>query len=162
MTPARFDLRTFLLIFGAACIGAAWAVYSRSTTTFPYDESQIRALIWIVFAVPFAMFWGWFIARPRERWTAAFVCFCIYFFAPFVAARYETCTVVYGSFNLVSCFADTEQAQQLAGAIGHRIYFESVVVIHVIAALATALHRALSRSTIPDQAPHPEAEPAAP
>lgn len=155
MAPARFDFRTFLLIFGAACLGAAWAVYSRSTTSFPYDESQIRALIWIVFAAPFAMFLGWFVARPRERWSAAFVCFCIYFFAPFVAARFETCTVVYGSFNLVSCFADTEQAQQLAGAIGHRIYFESVVVIHLLAALVIAAHRAVRRSPAAAAAPQP-------
>ncbi|MFO7169108.1 MAG: hypothetical protein DIU80_013885 [Chloroflexota bacterium] len=160
MAARQFDIRTFLLIFGAACAGAAWAIYNRSLTSFPYDEDQIRALIWIVFAAPFAMFWGWFFARPRERWIAAFVCFCIYFFSPFVAARYETCTVVHGSFNLVSCFADTEQAQQLAGAIGHRIYFESVVVIHLIAALVTALQRALGRSTMPRQAPGPEAEPA--
>jgi cation transport ATPase len=160
MPPRQFDIRTFLLIFGAACVGAAWATYNRGTTSFPYDENQIRALIWVVFAAPFAMFWGWFFARPRERWLAAFVCFCIYFFAPFVAARYETCTVVYGSFNLVSCFADTEQAQQLAGAIGHRIYFESVVVIQLLAALGTALQRALSRSTMPSPAPRTEAEPA--
>jgi hypothetical protein len=160
MPAARFDVRTFLLIFGAACLGAAWATYSRATTSPPYDESQIRALIWIVFAAPFAMFLGWFVARPRERWLAAFVCFCIYFFAPFVAARYETCAVVSGSFSLVSCFADTEQAQILAGQIGHRIYFESVVVIHLIAALATALQRARGRRTIADQTPQPEAEPA--
>lgn len=160
MTSARFDLRTFLLIFGAACLGAAWAIYSRSTTAFPYDESQIRALIWIVFAAPFATFIGWFIARPRERWIAAFVCFCIYFFAPFVAARYETCTVVHGTFSLVSCFTDTEQAQQLAGQIGHRIYFESVVVIHLLAALATALHRALRRPTPVAPAAPPAPEPA--
>ncbi|MEN9938654.1 MAG: hypothetical protein RLZZ387_5233 [Chloroflexota bacterium] len=160
MTSARFDLRTFLLIFGAACAGAAWATYSRGTTSFPYDEGQIRALIWIVFAAPFAMFWGWFVARPSERWVAAFVCFCIYFFAPFLAARYETCTVVYGSFNLVSCFADTEQAQRMAGEIGHRIYFESVVVIHLIAGLATALQRSLARGTPREQAPRAEAEPA--
>ena len=156
MASGRFDLRSFLLIIGAACAGAAWAIYNRSITSFPYDEAQLRALIWVVFASPFAMFWGWFFARPRERWIAAFVCFCIYFFSPFLAARYETCVVVNDAFNLVSCFADTEQAQQLAGAIGHRIYFESVVVIHVIAALCTALQRALSRSTIIDQAPRPE------
>ncbi|HWQ12183.1 MAG TPA: hypothetical protein VNL77_05250 [Roseiflexaceae bacterium] len=153
MALPRFDVRTFLLIFGAACAGAAWAVYNRGLTSPPYDESQIRPLIWIIFATPFAMFWGWFVARPAERWLAAFVCFCIYFFSAFVAARYETCTVVHGAFNLISCFADTERAQELAGQIGHRIYFESVTVIHLAAALATALHRALDRSTIPTQAP---------
>jgi hypothetical protein len=46
------------LIFGAACVGAVWATYQRSTTAPPYGEAQIPALIWTVFATPFAMFWG--------------------------------------------------------------------------------------------------------
>jgi hypothetical protein len=160
MSRARFDLRTFLLLIGAASIGAAWAIYNRSTTSFPYDEPQLRALIWTIFATPFALFWGWFVARPGERWLAAFTCFCVYFFTPFVAARYETCTVVYGSFNLVSCFVDTEQAQQQAGEIGHRIYFDSVVVIQFLAALGVALQRALARPAPANPPPQPEAEPA--
>lgn len=148
MAGARFDLRTFILIFGAACIGAVWAGYQLGTTLPPYDEDQLPALIWTIFATPFALFWGWLLARRTERWWAAFVCFCIYFFSAFVAARYETCTIVNGSFSLVSCFTDTEQAQLLAGVAGHRIYFEAVIVIQVVAALATALQRSLKRRTI--------------
>ncbi len=147
---ARFDVRTFLLIFGAACVGAVWATYQRSTTAPPYGEAQIPALIWTVFATPFAMFWGWFLARRAERWWAAFVCFCIYFLSPFVAARYETCVVVRGSFDLISCFTDTAQALALANASGHRIYFESIVVLQLIAALVTALQRSVKRRTMSD------------
>ncbi|MGB9752960.1 MAG: hypothetical protein C0183_08400 [Roseiflexus castenholzii] len=146
----RFDFRTFLLIFGAACVGAVWATHQRSMTAPPYGEAQIPALIWTVFATPFAMFWGWFGARREERWLAAFVCFCIYFLSTFIAARYETCVVVHGSFNLVSCFVETEQAQALANAQGHRVYFESIVAVHLIAALVTALQRALKRRTMQD------------
>lgn len=155
---ARFDTRTFLLIFGAACIGAVWATYQRSTTAPPYGEAQIPALIWTVFATPFAMFWGWFVARREERWRAAFVCFCIYFLSIFAAARYETCVVVHGSFNLVSCFVDAEQAQALANASGHRVYFESIVAIHLIAALVTALQRSLKRRTMHDASLRPAGE----
>jgi len=158
MAGVHFDRRTFLLIVGAALIGAVWASYQRGTTSAPYDEGQLPALIWTVFATPFAMFWGWLFARRTERWWAAFVCFCIYFFSAFVAARYETCTVVNGSFNLVSCFTDTEQAQVLAGAVGHRIYFESVVVIQFIAALVTALQRSVKRRTMQPAPLHPAGE----
>ena len=154
----RFDLRTFLLIMGAALLGAAWAVYNRSQTSFPYKEEEFRPLVWVIFAIPFATFWGWFVARRAERWWAAFVCFCIYFFSPFVAARYESCSVLQG-FNLSDCFFATVQAQEAANANGHYIYFQAVVIINLLAALAVALHRALSRSTMPEQLPIPEGEP---
>jgi hypothetical protein len=149
----RFDFRTLLLIFGAALIGAAWAYYNRMQVTPPYHEDEYRELVWIIFATPFALFWGWFFARRHERWWAAFVCFCIYFFSPFVAARYESCVVVTGSFNLNSCFLATTEAQNLANTSGHVIYFNVIIVIHLIAALAVALHRAFNRSTIPEQSP---------
>ncbi len=139
----RFDMRTFGAMIAAATIGAAWASYCRSITPPPYDESELRNLIWVIFATPFALFLGWVAARRRELWLAAFVCFCIYFFAAFLAARYETCTVVHGGFSLTSCFTDTSAALDLAGASGHRIYFESAVVIHVIAAVIVAVQRAL-------------------
>ena len=156
----RFDLRTFLLIIGAAALGAVWAIYNRNLTAPPYDPGgEFRPLVWVIFATPFATFWGWFLARRAERWWAAFVCFCIYFFSPFVAARYESCTVLQGSFSLSDCFLATAQAQEQANNSGHVIYFSAVVIVHLIAALAVALHRALNQSTIPEQQPIPEGEP---
>lgn len=145
---SRFDLRTFLLMMFSALVGAAWAVYNRGLTSYPYEESELRPLVWVIFATPFALFWGWFFARRQERWWAAFVCFCLYFFAPFVAQRYESCSVVSNGFNLLDCFTATSQAQQLAADNGHAIYFSSIVVIQVLAALGIALHRALKHSTI--------------
>jgi hypothetical protein len=159
MWKERFDLRSFLLIGGAALVGAAWAIYNRSLTHFPYQEDQFRPLVWVIFATPFAMFWGWFIARRAERWWAAFVCFCIYFFSPFIAARYETCTVLKGAFDLADCFTATAQAQEAANSNGHAIYFQAVVVVHLLAALAVALQRALDRSTMIDQTLHSQREP---
>src|SRR5690348_1458303 len=153
----RFDLRTFILISGAALFGAAWAIYNRSLTDYPYDLSKdARPLVWVIFATPFATFWGWFAARRSERWWAAFVCFCIYFFSVFVAARYESCTVLQGRFSLGDCFFATAQAQEQANNSGHVIYFSVIVIIHLMAALAVALHRALTRSTILEQMPVPE------
>lgn len=156
----HFDIRTFILIMGAALIGVVWAVYNRGLAAPPYDpSSEFRPLVWVIFATPFATFWGWFAARRAERWWAAFVCFCIYFFSPFVAARYESCTVLQGRFSLSDCFLATAQAQEAANASGHIIYFQVIVIIHLLAALAVALHRALTRSTISEQMPVPEGEP---
>lgn len=149
--PARgaFDVRTFILIAGAGLLGLAWAIYNRSQTAPPYPERQLRALVWVIFATPFATFWGWLLARWAERWWAAFVCFCIYFFSVFVAARYESCTVVRGFFSLGDCFTATTQAQAAADANGHQIYFSAIVVIQAMAVLAVALQRALRPHTAP-------------
>lgn len=144
----RFDWRTFLLMALATALGAAWAIYNRGLTSFPYQESELRPLVWVIFATPFALFWGWFFARPREGWWAAFVCFCVYFFSPFVAQRYESCTIVSNGFNLIDCFAATVQAQQRSAENGHAIYFSSIVVIQVLIALGIALQRARKHSTI--------------
>lgn len=150
-----FDLRTFILIFGAALLGAAWAYYNRTLTAPPYPDRQLRALIWVIFATPFATFWGWFLARRSERWWAAFVCFCVYFFSVFIAARYESCAVAQEGFSLGACFTATSQAQAAAQANGHQIYFASIIILHLLAALVIALQRALSRSTMPAAIPLP-------
>jgi hypothetical protein len=156
---SRFDLRTFILILGAALLGAAWAIYNRGLVPALDPEPQLRARVWVIFATPFAMFWGWFFARRAERLWAAAICFCIYFFAPFVAARYESCAVVWSQFGISGCFTATAAARDAARASGHAIYFQAIVIIHLLAALGVALQRALSRSTIHAQLPHPEGEP---
>jgi hypothetical protein len=156
---SRFDLRTFILIFGAALLGAAWAVYNRTLVPSLDQEGQLRAYVWVIFAVPFATFWGWFVARRAERLWAAAVCFCIYFFAPFVAARYESCAVVWPQFGAAGCFTATAEARELASQLGHAIYFQAIVLVHLLAALAVALQRALSRSTMPTQLTRPKGEP---
>jgi hypothetical protein len=149
-----------LVIVIAALIGAGWAIYNRSTVgAAPDQEAELHALVWAVFATPFAAFWGWFFARPAERWLAAGVCFCIYFFAIFIAARYESCAVVWAQYGPAGCFTATAEARQIANDAGHRLYFQAVVVTQLLAALAVALQRALSRSTMPAQLPHPEGEP---
>jgi hypothetical protein len=153
---SRFDLRTLLLILGAALLGAAWAIYNRGIVPTLDPEARLRAQVWVIFTTPFATFWGWFLARRSERLWAAAICFCIYFFAPFVAARYESCAVVWGQFGPIGCFTATGEARQAASEIGHAIYFQAIVVIHLLAALAVALQRALSRSTMPAQMPHPQ------
>lgn len=155
----RLDVRTFLVISVASLIGVGWASYNRSLTHAPYGEAQMRMLVWVIFATPFATFWGWFFARRDERWWAAWVCFCIYFFSPFVAARYESCVVVQGSFSLIDCFVATTQAQQLAAQSGHQLYFAAIVVIQFLAALVVALQRALSHSTISTHIPLPAGDP---
>jgi|SRR4051794_19629761 hypothetical protein len=152
----RFDMRTFILIFGAALIGAAWAIYNRGLVPLLPLEGQLRAQTWVIFATPFATFWGWFIARRAERVAAAAICFCIYFFSPFVAARYESCAVVWPQYGPAGCFTATGAARDLAAAGQHAVYFQAIVIVHILAALAVALQRALSRSRMPARLPHPE------
>mgnify|MGYP001243176483 CR=1 FL=1 len=122
----RFDTRTALIIVGLTILGAAWAYYNYVATGGRRDESVLRALVWAVFATPFATFIGWLIARPREGWLAAYICFCIYFFTTFVAARIE------------SFFYDATAAE----VAGHPIYFPGVIIINFIAALVAAVWRA--------------------
>lgn len=161
-TNRSFDLKTFLIMLGAAVLGGIWANYNRILAAGLSGEAALRPNVWAVFALPFALFIGWLIARRHEGWLAFFVCFCLYFFSTFIAARYESCTVVTGQFNLAICFANTAEAQTAAQANHHEIYFLSILVIQSLAALATALQRALSRSTMPDRAqqqPNPEISP---
>lgn len=122
----RFDTRTALIIIGLTILGAVWAYYNYGATGGRRDESVLRALVWTVFATPFASFIGWLIARPREGWLAAYVCFCIYFFTTFVAARIE------------SFFYDATAAE----VAGHPIYFSGVIIINIIAAVGAAVWRA--------------------
>src|SRR5262245_9419122 len=57
----RFDLRSLLLIAGAALLGAGWAIYNRAIApSAPDQDAQLHALVWVIFATPFATFWGWF------------------------------------------------------------------------------------------------------
>ena len=161
MHTRRFDLITFALMLGGALIGLLWANYNRALAdTLTSVEEALRPQVWTIFAIPFGLCLGWIAARRREGWLALFVCFCVYFFSTFVAARYESCTVVTGSFDLMSCFTATSEAQELARGNGHAIYFASITTIQFVAALVIALQRALSRSTMPGQAlpsPKPEA-----
>jgi hypothetical protein len=156
---SRFDIRTFTLIIGASLLGAAWAIYNRGRVPTLGLEGQLHAQTWVIFATPFATFWGWFFARRAERLWAAAICCCIYFFAPFVAARYESCAIVWAQWGPAGCFTATSQARDAATASQHAIYFQAIVIIHVLAALAVALRRALSRSTMPLLVPHPAGEP---
>jgi hypothetical protein len=149
MSRKRFDQRTFIIMLIATLIGAAWATYQRSLTIPPYDENELRPLVWIIFATPFALWIGWIIARRHEAAWASFVCFCMYFFSPFISQRYESCTVVSGSFNPVDCFAATAEAQQLANDTGHVIHFQAIVVIHVLIAIGISIHRGFHQNQEP-------------
>jgi succinate-acetate transporter protein len=132
MTGRRFDRRSFSIIACAAVLGALWAGFNLWRAGDARDDSVFRALIWVVFATPFATFWGWILARPHERWRAAFVCFTIYFFAIFTAARIERLVL----------------GQEAASATGHALYFRLTLLFDLLGCLGVALHRARSLGTI--------------
>ncbi|MEA2984795.1 MAG: hypothetical protein QOD94_1049 [Alphaproteobacteria bacterium] len=128
----HFDWRSLAIIGLAALVGAAWAGYNLRLAGDRRDEAVFDALIWIVFATPFATFIGWLVARPRERWLAVAVCFAIYFFAIFAAARIERVIV----------------GEAIAAASGHALYFRLCLVFDLLGCLGVALHRALHVGTM--------------
>lgn len=123
-----FDWRTFGIMAFAVLAGAAWAYYNYLSTGGQRGDPQLRPLVWTIFAVPFALFIGWSAARWSERWFAAFICFCFYFFTPFVAARFE------------SLFMGMDAAR----LSGHDLYFRTAMTLHLVVGLGIAVWRALT------------------
>jgi hypothetical protein len=132
MGKSRFDLRTFALIALATLIGGLWAWYNLRLAGSARDLAVSNQLVWAVFATPFAAFLGWVLARRAESWRAAFVCFCIYFFAIFLAARVERLVL----------------GEEVASATKHALYFQLVLAFDLLGCLGAALQRAISVGTI--------------
>jgi glucan phosphoethanolaminetransferase (alkaline phosphatase superfamily) len=122
----HFDWRTFGSMLLAAALGVAWAAFNFASTGGERGEEQLQPLVWTIFATPFFLFLGWTIARRREVWLAAFICFCVYFFGVFVAARIE---------SLIS-------TREQAAANGHSAYFITTMILHAAVALGLAIWRA--------------------
>ena len=133
MSKQRFDLRTFAIIALAAVGGALWAGYNLLSAGDSRDLSVFRELVWAVFATPFVTFFGWAVARPGERWRAAFVCFLIYFFSIFAAARVERLIL----------------GEQMASATKHALYYRLTLAFDLLGCLGAALQRARVEGTIP-------------
>jgi hypothetical protein len=127
-----FDLRTGGLIGGAALLGGAWACFNLYRAGGSGLSGASAPLVWAVFATPFFAFWGWLLARRTEGWSAAFVCFCIYFFAIFVGARIERLVL----------------SADAARTSGHALYFQLTLAIQLLACIVVALQRATSRGTM--------------
>jgi len=114
----------FFVVIG---ISAAWYIYA---TTSPTDEWSRR---WLLVIVPFlsgqGLIYGWHQSwRNVLLWVAA-----IYLFAPFIAARIESCvTVIPGA---VPCFADVVILRELTSQNGHPVYFLALVSVHTISIL---------------------------
>lgn len=134
MTPRNrtFDLKTAALIGGAALLGTAWALFNLTRVGGNGASGATTQLVWTVFATPFFTFWGWLLARQREGWLAAFVCFCIYFFSIFIGARLELLV----------------QGADVAATNEHALYFRLTVSIQLIACIVVAASRAGSRGTM--------------
>jgi hypothetical protein len=136
-----FAWRTFALLIGAALLGAAWAYYNFLSTGGQRGQDELRPLVWTIFATPFALFLGWTLARRAEVWLAAFCCFCLYFFTVFVAARIES--LVY--------------SPEAAAATNHDLYFQAVIVLHLIGAAGLAVWRARQPAPATAASPPPAA-----
>ncbi len=125
----QIDYRTAGIMLGAALLGAIWAIFNLVSTGGSRSEEELRELVWAIFATPFALFIGWTVARRFEIWRAAGICFCLYFFTPFVAARFQSLVWT--------------EAQ--AGANGNSLYFWTAIGLHLIAAVGLATWRALDQ-----------------
>jgi fucose 4-O-acetylase-like acetyltransferase len=132
----RFDLRTLAILLVAIGLGLLWAGYNLGATGGVRNDTTVRALVWTVFATPFALLVGWLIARRWEWRLAVFCCFCLYFFTVFVAQRIETVVL----------------SEAEAQASGHQLYFVLVLVFHGLAGIGLALWRALAPGEQPGTA----------
>lgn len=122
----RLDTRALGAILGATLVGALTGYLSMLSTGGVRDDSVVRQLVWTIFAVPFLVFLAWALTRRHELGLAAFTCFCLYFFTPFVAARIET---------VVAPGATVANS-------GHVVYFTTAVILHSLAGVAIAIWRA--------------------
>lgn len=138
----RIDTRTLLTMLLALAAGLGWAAYNLASTGGARNDSVVRALVWTVFAAPFALFLGWLAARRHELGLAAFSCFCLYFFTFFVAQRIETLFL----------------SPEAAAANGHALYFNLVIALHALAGAGLALWRALTPSDARAEPAVPAAE----
>jgi cytochrome bd-type quinol oxidase subunit 2 len=135
----KFDMRTLAGMLGATLLGAAWAYYNYHSTGGQRGEDQLRPLVWTIFATPFVLFIGWVIVRRFELWKAAFACFSLYFFTPFVAARIESLLM----------------SEQQARLSNHHTYFMLVMALHVVGGLALSVWRARDTTGPPREEEHP-------
>lgn len=137
MPKPRIELKTLAIIALSALIGAAWAWFNLTRAGGNGGSSAIPQLVWTVFAVPFFTFLGWLVARWRERWLAAGVCFCVYFFSIFVGARLEL--LIVGSQAATDTF--------------HALYFRLTMLVQIVSCLAIAAQRAMTHGTMlaPDE-----------
>lgn len=128
MKKRHFDARTLVVFIVATFAGVAWAYYNYTSTGGDRGESQLRPLVWTIFSTPFVLFLGWLLVRRAELWLAAFVCFCCYFFTPFVAATIESWIV----------------SQEVAAHMGHHIYFSTVMILHSVEGISISIWRAMT------------------
>ncbi|MEI8165323.1 MAG: hypothetical protein WCG26_03055, partial [Chloroflexales bacterium] len=70
----RLDTRTLFIMLAALAVGVAWAAFNLASTDGARNDAVVRALVWAVFAAPFALFLGWLAARRYELGLAAFCC----------------------------------------------------------------------------------------
>lgn len=139
----KLDIRTLIIMLAATLVGAAWAYYNYTSTGGERGEDQLQRLVWTIFSTPFVLFIGWLLARRAELWLAAFVCFCLYFFTPFVGARIE------------SLMMSAEEARHS----GHHAYFVAVMVIHLVAGGGISVWRATRSAPASDKNKlHPPAD----
>jgi hypothetical protein len=127
----RLDPRTLLLMLATLAVGVTWAVFNLASTGGARNDDVVRALVWAVFATPFALFLGWLVARRHELGLAAFCCFCLYFFTFFVAQRIESLVV----------------SPEVAASNGHSLYFNLAIAIHAVVGVGLSIWRASAPST---------------
>lgn len=132
-----WNWRLFLGLLAATAIGTAWAWYNYTSTGGAREISLARPLVWTIFAIPFALCIGWLLLAWARRGVALFASFCLYFFSPFIAARWE------------SFFFSPEAADRA----GHDLYFKAVMVVNILGAIGLAIWQA----RIPPREPEPTA-----
>ena len=97
------------------------------------DRNDDWARRWVLVTIPFMSAGGLCIGW-RSAWRDTLLGMAvIYLFAPFIAARVESCWLPIP--GAVPCFADNKMVLELASQLAHPIYFPVLIGLHLSGAL---------------------------
>jgi hypothetical protein len=104
-----------------------------TTVLYGSDPNDDWARRWVLVAIPFVSAVGLCVAW-RSAWRDILLGMAtIYMFAPFIAARVESCWLPIP--GAVPCFADNTVVLELASQLAHPIYYPVLIGLHLAGAL---------------------------
>lgn len=134
--PPTNPLPTTPDMIPATPIGHLWAfigiavgfyvAYSSWTGSAPSDDWGRR---WSLIAIPSCATIGLLVGWWSEWRTISLAMIAIYLFAPFVAARTESCLLPIP--DVVPCFADNTVVLNMASQLAHPIYYPVLIGFHL-------------------------------
>jgi hypothetical protein len=118
---------------GIAALSIILSAVIAITVLYGSDINDDWARRWVLVAVPFVSAVGLLIGW-RSLWRDTLLGMAtIYMFAPFIAARVESCWLPIP--GAVPCFADNKLVLEVASQLAHPIYYPVLIGLHLSGAL---------------------------